>query len=94
MSDDEMTRALPPAGPASGSDSVSRYRFEGTVRKWNHYGDKVVARTPASILASTDVEAQEKARVMFGATYDDFRKFWSHDFTVERVTEAGGSENA
>ena len=64
-----------------------RFRFEGTVKRLDTYGERFVSSTPTSIIAATLDEATEKARLAFGATYDGFRKFWSHRFFVESVTE-------
>ena len=63
------------------------YRWDVTVRNWNHYGDKVMARRGASILAANRSEVTENVRTMFEATYDDFRKFWSHDAVINSVCE-------
>lgn len=63
------------------------YRFIGSIGRYNEYGERIVARTPATILADTLEEAQVKARTMIGAEYDSFRKFWSHGFSAERVVE-------
>jgi hypothetical protein len=65
----------------------ARYRFDGTVKRLNTYGDRFETSTPTSVTAATMDEATEKARVAFGATYDGFRKFWSHQFFIDSVTE-------
>ena len=67
--------------------SAPVFEYTGVVRRWNSYGDKVDARIPTVILASTKSEAREKARIAFDATYDHFRNFWSHDFAVQSVRE-------
>jgi len=82
------------SGPPSGSlclwgwmMSEPMYRWDVTVRNWDRYGDKVVSKFSASILAANRSEVTEKVRTMFGATYDDFRKFWSHDAVINSVCE-------
>jgi hypothetical protein len=35
-----------------------------------------------------EVDVTRQVRQMFGATYDDFRKFWSHDWTLQSVEAA------
>lgn len=67
--------------------SAARYRFDGTVKRFNTYGDRVETSTPTSIIAATMIEATDKAHAVFGATYDGFRKIWSHRFFIESVTE-------
>ena len=67
----------------------AQYRWDVTVRRWDTYGDRVESKTPATVVASTKSEMVDKARVMVGATYDSFRKFWSHDVIVNRVDEEG-----
>ena len=62
--------------------------FEIEVKRWNEYGDRLVSRTPAKIVASDLEEVTEKVRAIFAASYDDFRKFWSHTYDVIAVTEA------
>ncbi|WP_223693811.1 hypothetical protein [Leifsonia poae] len=64
------------------------FRFELTVQKLNVYGDRVDSTSAASILADNLSEAVTKGRVAHSATYDDFRKFWSHSFSLVSVTEA------
>lgn len=63
------------------------FKFEIEVLKYNLYGDHVESRTPASILANDRAEVTEKVRAVFNATYDDFRKFWSHNWRLFGVTE-------
>lgn len=66
-------------------------RWDITVRRWNQYGDKVVTTYPASMLGETSGEVLNKARAAFGATYDDFRNFWSHDVLINSVVEESKS---
>lgn len=63
--------------------------FEWTieVRRLNLYGDRIEQRTPAVILAADRAEVTTKVRVAFGATYDNFRKFWSHTWALESMRE-------
>lgn len=63
------------------------YRWEIEVLQYNDYGDKVIARYPASILAKDRAELTEKVRSAFNARYDDFRKFWSHSWSLNSVSE-------
>lgn len=69
--------------------SAPRYRFDGTVKRLDTYGERFTTSTHTSIIAATLDEATEKARVAFGANYDTFRRFWSHRFFVDTVTEVG-----
>jgi 3-oxoacyl-[acyl-carrier-protein] synthase III len=55
--------------------------------KKNEYGDRVVKEYAVSIVAATMDEAIQKTRAMAGATYDDFRRFWSHDLRVNSIEE-------
>lgn len=63
------------------------YRWHIIVRERNTYGDRTEKETPATILAPTRGDVTAKVRVAFGATFDDFRKFWSHDWLLESVEE-------
>lgn len=63
------------------------FEFTCTVRRRDMYGDRYVSTTPSTVLAKNIGEATEKAREAFGATYDDFRKFWSHDVLIDSVKE-------
>ena len=63
------------------------YRWDVTVRNWDYYGDKVVSKRSASIIAANRSEVAEKVRTMFEAKYDEFRKFWSHDAVIHSVCE-------
>lgn len=63
------------------------FRWEIDVLEYNHYGDKVVSRTPMSVLAENKVQVTDKVRTAFGATYDNFRKFWSHGWALKSVSE-------
>ena len=69
------------------SESAPVFEWDIEVRRLNTYGDRIETRTPAVILAADKVEVTQKVRVMFGATYDDFRKFWSHTWTLNSVRE-------
>jgi hypothetical protein len=63
------------------------YEWDIEVHRLNHYGDRVEKRIPTKILAATRSEVTQKVRVMFDATYDDFRKFWSHTWALNSVRE-------
>lgn len=63
------------------------YEWHITVRKRDQYGTSIASTTPAIVLAATRSEVTEKVRAAFEATYDDFRKFWSHDWTLQEVRE-------
>lgn len=65
----------------------ARYRWTIQVRRWNTYGQRVESSTPMTVIAATRSEVTEKVRASFEATYDTFREFWSHDWTLERVDE-------
>jgi hypothetical protein len=69
-------------------ETPETYRWSITVREWNHYGDRVAKKTPAVVVAANRVDVTRQVRQMFGATYDDFRKFWSHDWTLQSVEAA------
>lgn len=62
--------------------------FEIIVHRYNEYGDRVVEQTPASVVANDLEDVQAKVRAIFAASYDDFRKFWSHTYTLVSVTES------
>lgn len=66
---------------------MSIYRWDIEVRTWNTYGDRIVRRTPMSILACSRSEVTDKVRAAFEATHDDFRKFWSHSWALISITE-------
>lgn len=66
---------------------MSAYRWDVTVRRWDHYGQKVESKIPMTVVASTRSEVTDKVRAAFEANYDSFRKFWSHDWTLGSVTE-------
>lgn len=66
---------------------MSMYRWEIGVRQLDHYGEKFISETPMSVTAATKSEVTEKVRVAFGATYDSFRKFWSHTWVLKSVAE-------
>jgi hypothetical protein len=72
---------------------MAEYAWDITVLHFNTYGDRVVTETPAVIHAATKAEVTEKVRAMFGATYDDFRKFWSHDWALNSVREIAAETN-
>ena len=63
------------------------YEWDIEVQRLDNYGQRVEERTPAKVLASTRAEVTGKVRTMFGATYDDFRKFWSHTWALNSVQE-------
>lgn len=63
------------------------YEWDIEVRQLDRSGELVTSRTPAKVLASTKAEVTTKVRAMFGATYDDFRKFWSHTWALNSVQE-------
>jgi hypothetical protein len=66
---------------------MSTYSWDITVRRWNTYGNQVTSRTPTTVIAATKSEVTEKVRAMFEVQYDSFRKFWSHDWVLNSVTE-------
>lgn len=63
------------------------FRWEIEVLEYNTYGDKIVKRTPMSLLADTKSAVTEKVRAAFEAKYDDFRGFWSHGWALLSVSE-------
>lgn len=63
------------------------YRWHIIVVKYNVYGDKRVQETPVTIFAPTREDVTGKVREAFNATYDDFRKFWSHDWVLVSMDE-------
>lgn len=63
------------------------FRFEIDVLKYNTYGDKIIERTSMSVLAENKIEVTEKVRAVFNAKYDDFRRFWSHGWSLNSVNE-------
>lgn len=63
------------------------YEWNILVTKYDYYGERIVSRTPARVRAATRSELTEKVRAAFEATYDDFRKFWSHGWELKDVTE-------
>jgi hypothetical protein len=67
---------------------MSDYEWHIEVQQLNHYGDRVEQRTPMVVTAANRSEVTTKVRAAFGATYDDFRKFWSHNWTLREVREA------
>lgn len=67
------------------TNSTPTFRWEGTVHVLNTYGDQVVSKMKISIIAPTIQEATVRGRAAMGATFDDFRKFWSHKLTFERA---------
>jgi len=66
---------------------MARYEWYIDVSQLNFYGDRTISVTPTMIIASTKAEVTEKVRAAFGATYDDFRKFWSHTWALREVRE-------
>lgn len=63
------------------------YRWTIKVREKNTYGDRVTSLTPTTVLAKNRAEVTDKVREAFGAKYDDFRRFWSHDWILDSVDE-------
>ena len=63
------------------------FRWDIVVRRWDTYGNRILSTTPMTILASTRDEMIDKARTAFSASYDSFRKFWSHDVLLNSVDE-------
>lgn len=72
--------------------STPVYEWDIVVRHWNTYGNRVETSTPAKIHAATKADVTTKVRLMFGATYNTSRKFWSHDWTLNSVTEISTTE--
>lgn len=68
------------------------YEWDIEVQWMNTYNTRVEGRTPAKILAADRAEVTAKVRSMFNATYDDFRKFWSHTWALNSVTEVRVTE--
>lgn len=68
-----------------------QYEWHIEVQRRNHYGDRVEARTPMVVIAPTRELVTDKVRTAFGATYDDFRKFWSHGWSLREVHEIGST---
>jgi hypothetical protein len=66
---------------------MSAYRWQVTVRQWNTYGDRVVSRTPMTVIAASKSDVTTKVRAAFEVTYDSFRKFWSHDWALISVDD-------
>jgi len=64
-----------------------KFRFVVEVVEYNTYGDRVVKTTPSSFIAKDKNEVTEKVRAAFNATYDDFRRFWSHGWRLVSVEE-------
>lgn len=65
---------------------MSTYEWHITVRRKDDYGG-LAASYPATIIAATRSEVTAKMRAAFEAKYDDFRKFWSHDWVLTEVRE-------
>lgn len=63
------------------------YEWKITVRRWNTYGDKVEESVQATVLGATKSEVTAKVRAAFEAKHDDFRKHWSHDWTLQSMRE-------
>lgn len=57
------------------------------VRYWNDRGDRIAKSVPATIRASTREEVTNKMQQAFGAEFDSFRRFWSHDWILKSVKE-------
>jgi hypothetical protein len=67
------------------------YEWHITVKWRNHYGDRIEKTTPAVVLAADRVEVTDKVRAAFNATFDDFRKFWSHTWDLREVREVAAA---
>lgn len=63
------------------------FRFEFDAHRMDTYGERSVAKFPLSLLAENQDAAVEKARAAFCASYDGFRKKWSHTFVLLSVSE-------
>lgn len=68
------------------------FRWEITILERNHYGDKIVNRTPASVLGKDRAEVTDKVRIIMNAEYDSFRGFWSHTWAFISVKEEADAE--
>lgn len=66
------------------------YEFTCVVRKRSEYNDRNVAAYEATVIAHDVSEAVDKLRTAFCASYDDFRKFWSHSVHLASVKEIMG----
>lgn len=69
------------------TDTQAMFEWTLEVDRRNEYGDKVVATTPAVVIAPTMQAATDKARAAFGATWDGFRKIWSHGVRIKSMRE-------
>lgn len=67
------------------TDAPKQYRWFVQVRQWDHYGHRVVAKTPAVFIGTDRVDVTQRMREAYNATYDDFRRFWSHDWVLDRM---------
>jgi hypothetical protein len=74
-------------GWMGGMSEQAIYRRTVMVKKYDIYGERIVASTPTTILAKDQAEVTAKVREAFNAKYDDFRKFWSHGWTLTSVDE-------
>ena len=63
-----------------------RFRYIVTIKKRDSYGN-IVKTYPGIFIASDVVDLKLSIRQAVNATYDDFRRFWSHDFTIDRIEE-------
>lgn len=70
-----------------------RFVWDITVLKYDEYGKAVIKKTPMSVFAANKDEVTEKVRAVFQSTYDDFRHFWSHGWTLRSVTEVDPPES-
>lgn len=70
------------------------YEWQVVVRQWNAYGDRVVLKTPTTIQAASWPQVTDKVRDAFGATFDEFRKVWSHDWTLVDMREVSQARGA
>lgn len=62
------------------------FEWDIIVIGYDTYGN-ARTKTPAKFLASDKIELTNKVREAFNAKYDDFRGFWSHDWTLNSVRE-------
>lgn len=61
------------------------YRWHVQVKTLDHYGQRYTSTTPCEFIAADRADVTQQMRVAFNATYDDFRKFWSHTWFLDRM---------
>jgi len=71
---------------------MAQYRWQIIVRRWDTYGEHVLSETPMTVFAANKAEVTTKVCDAFNASFDTFRKFWSHDWLLERVDETADTE--